>query len=105
VSSQWSETLTATTQAVAPGQCLPPKLNGKPRSTSLQLRWLVPDSTGGAAVTDYEVLQNNCSDDTKREVYKGHDLECTVAGLLPGRPYQYQVRAFNKAGVGSHLPA
>ena len=39
-------------------------------------------------------------DNTSREVYKGRDLDCIVAGLSPGRPYLFQVRAFNRAGVG-----
>ncbi|ELT87402.1 hypothetical protein CAPTEDRAFT_151424 [Capitella teleta] len=98
--SAWSDVLTAVTQAVAPGQCLPPVLCAKARSTSLQLKWLVPDSTGGAPVMDFEVQQTTCADDTQRVVYKGHDLECTVAGLLPGRAFQFQVRALNKAGAG-----
>ena len=37
--SDWSDFLGVTTQAVAPGQCQPPKLQGKPRATSLHLRW------------------------------------------------------------------
>ena len=38
-------------------------------------------------------------DNTTREVYKGRELDCTVAGLSPGRPYIFQVRAHNKSGV------
>ena len=39
------------------------------------------------------------SDNTTREVYKGRELDCTVAGLSPGRPYIFRVRAHNKSGV------
>lgn len=102
-----------------------PKLFGKPRSTSLQLKWrkpliliiapalllvkstfrlfcppVAPDNNGGAPVTEFEVLQTSM-DNCTREVYKGRDLECTVAGLQPGRSYLFQVRALNKAGVCS----
>ena len=59
---------------------------------------MVPDFNGGAPVTEFEVLLKSM-DNSMREVYKGRDLECTVAGLLPGRFYLFQVRALNKAGV------
>ena len=36
---QFSDVCIATTQAVPPGQCLVPKLQGKPKATSLHLRW------------------------------------------------------------------
>ena len=39
-------------------------------------------------------------DNTTRAVYRGHDTECVVASLLPGRPYLFQVRAHNRAGAG-----
>ena len=39
------------------------------------------------------------ADNSLREVYRGRDVDCTVTGLSPGRPYLFQVRAFNKAGV------
>lgn len=59
-----------------------------------------PDNTGGAPVMQFEVQMIN-SDNTSREVYKGSELNCVVAGLLPGRHYLFQVRASNKAGVSS----
>ena len=57
-----------------------------------------PDYDGGAQVTEFEVQMTN-PDNTTREVYKGRELDCTVAGLSPGRPYIFQVRAHNKSGV------
>ena len=36
---QFSDPCVATTQAVPPGQCQAPKLQGKPKATSLHLRW------------------------------------------------------------------
>ena len=51
-------------------------------------------------MTEYDV-QMTGPDNTTREVYKGRDLDCSVAGLLPGRPYLFQVRAANRAGVSS----
>jgi len=57
-----------------------------------------PDYDGGSPVIDFEVQVTN-PDNSSRIVYRGRDLDCTVAGLLPGRPYLFQVRAFNRAGV------
>ena len=70
---------------------------------SIDCTWSVavldyPDSDGGSAVTEFEVSMTN-SDSSQRSVYQGRDTDCMVAGLLPGRPYLFQVRAFNKAGV------
>lgn len=58
----------------------------------------IPANDGGSAVTDY-IVQMVSPDNTTREVYKGRDTECVVAGLLPGRPYLFQVRCANKIGV------
>jgi hypothetical protein len=49
-------------------------------------------------VSEYAV-QMVTPDNACREVYKGRDLDCIVAGLSPGRPYLFQVRAFNRVGV------
>ena len=53
---------------------------------------------GGAVVSDF-AAQMITPDNTSREVYKGRDLDCIVAGLSPGRAYLFQVRAFNRVGV------
>ncbi|CAF1136420.1 unnamed protein product, partial [Didymodactylos carnosus] len=87
------------TPAVAPASCHPPRVFGKPKANSLHLRWAYPDYDGGATVIDFEVQITN-PDNSSRLVYRGKDLECTVTALLPGRPYLFQVRAFNKAGAG-----
>ena len=84
VCPQYTEPLRVETQAVAPCACSKPKLNGKAKSNSLHLHWVYPKYDGGAAVTQYSVLMTY-PDSTTREVYTGRDLECYVAGLLPGR--------------------
>ncbi|UJR33220.1 hypothetical protein I4U23_020675 [Adineta vaga] len=87
------------TPAVAPASCHPPRLSGKAKANSLHLRWAYPDYDGGSSVIEFEVQVTN-PDSSSRIVYRGRDLDCTVAGLLPGRPYLFQVRAFNRAGAG-----
>jgi hypothetical protein len=70
---------------------------GKHRSECI-LCLAYPDYDGGSPVIDFEVQVTNL-DRSSRIAYRGRDLDCTVAGLLPGRPYLFQVRAFNRAGV------
>ncbi|XP_035829231.1 fibronectin type-III domain-containing protein 3a [Aplysia californica] len=96
--SDFSDCCIATMLPVAPGQCQAPKLQGKPKATTLHLRWGYPDYDGGVKVTTF-AAQIIFPDNSAREVYKGHDRDCIVAGLLPGRPYLFQVRAFNRTGV------
>ncbi|XP_060065817.1 fibronectin type-III domain-containing protein 3A-like [Ylistrum balloti] len=97
--SDFSDFCMATTHAVSPGQCHAPKLQGKPKATSLHLRWSYPEYDGGANVMEFAAQMIN-PDNTSREVFKGRDLDCIVAGLSPGRPYLFQVRAFNMVGGG-----
>ncbi|CAF1622355.1 unnamed protein product [Adineta ricciae] len=94
-----SEITQIKTPAVAPASCHPPKISGKPKANSLNLRWAYPDYDGGAPVIEFEVQVTN-PDSSSRVVYRGGNLDCAVAGLLPGRPYLFQVRAFNRAGAG-----
>ena len=39
-------------------------------------------------------------DNDRRQVYCGRDTQCTVASLLPGRPYIFLLRAVNRKGPG-----
>jgi len=57
-----------------------------------------PEYDGGSSVLEYLVTMkgDTCG---SRDVYRGHDTQCTVASLLPGRLYSFQVKANNKAGV------
>ena len=57
-----------------------------------------PEYDGGSSVSEYLVTMNSGMSGA-RDVYRGHDTQCTVASLLPGRLYTFQVKASNKAGV------
>lgn len=98
--SDFSEVSTVTTAALCPGMCEPPRLHGKPKAISAHVRWGTASSTGGAAVTAYELQVSDEDDSHARTAYRGPDLDCTVAGLLPGRTYLFRVRALNSVGAG-----
>ncbi|XP_066267378.1 fibronectin type-III domain-containing protein 3A-like isoform X1 [Branchiostoma lanceolatum] len=97
--SQYSESYSITTLPVIPGQCHPPKLCGKPKANSLQIKWAPPDYDGGSPPTEYlvDMVMDDC---TSLEVYKGPEMECTIINLLPGRTYAFRVKAFNRVGGG-----
>lgn len=57
-----------------------------------------PEHDGGSAVAEYEVDMTS-PDNVTQQVYKGPETSCIVNGLLPGRPYLFQVRAYNRVGV------
>ena len=97
--SPYSEVCHISTEPICPGQCAPPRVHGKPKSSSLQLKWGWPETDGGSPVTKFEVAMTEQDNET-RTVYGGAATECFVASLLPGRPYLFQVRANNKVGAG-----
>ena len=97
--SDHSEVCHICTEPVVPGQCAPPRPHGKPKANSLHLKWGWPEFDGGAPVTEFEIDMTSLDNKT-RAVYRGRETECVVASLLPGRPYLFQVRAFNRVGPG-----
>ena len=78
------------TEPVCPGQCAPPRVHGKPKASSLTLKWGWPETDGGATVTQFEISMTTPDNET-RVVYRGNNTECVVASLRPGRPYLFQV--------------
>ncbi|EEC04639.1 factor for adipocyte differentiation, putative [Ixodes scapularis] len=104
--SDFSEVSSVATLPLCPGACDPPRMHGKARAISTHIKWAPPAYDGGSPVTEFE-LQVAAAPDPESEArkeprvaYRGPDWDCTVAGLLPGRPYLYSVRAFNSAGAG-----
>ena len=68
-SSNFSEVCPITTEPVCPGQCPPPRVHGKPKASSLQLKWGWPETDGGAAVSMFEIDMTTSDNETKN-VYK-----------------------------------
>jgi len=99
----FSETCFVCTDPVVPGPPSPPIIQDKPKNklpgTALSLTWCPPQYDGGALVTEYEI-DMTAPDNSTRGVYRGRHTECVVASLLPGRPYLFQVRAYNRMGCG-----
>uniref|UniRef100_A0A8C3G709 Fibronectin type-III domain-containing protein 3A n=1 Tax=Cyclopterus lumpus TaxID=8103 RepID=A0A8C3G709_CYCLU len=98
--SPLSETLQVQTPAVPPGTCQPPRLVGKPKAREVQLRWGPPHVDGGSPVSCYSVEVSGPQSEESREVYQGPELDCSVAGLMPGKTYSFRLKAANKAGFG-----
>ncbi|XP_028913799.1 fibronectin type III domain-containing protein 3B isoform X2 [Ornithorhynchus anatinus] len=102
--SQCSESLPVRTLSVAPGQCRPPRILGKPKHKEVHLQWNVPSSESGCQVSEYSVEMTE-PEAVASEVYHGPDLECTVSNLLPGTLYHFRVRALNDGGYGPYSDA
>ncbi|XP_045153385.1 fibronectin type III domain-containing protein 3B isoform X4 [Echinops telfairi] len=99
--SQCSESLPVRTLSIAPGQCRPPRVSGRPKHKEVHLEWDVPASESGCEVSEYSVEMTE-PEDVASEVYHGPDLECTVGHLLPGTVYRFRVRALNDGGYGPY---
>lgn len=97
--SNYSDPCTVTTEAIIPGKCAAPRLHGKPKATSLNLRWNEPDYFGGAPVLEYEVEMVS-PDSSRCLVHKSKETECSVTELRPGCDYAFKVRAVNRIGHG-----
>lgn len=99
--SQFSEPLTVTSEAVAPDAPSPPYCCNAPGPHAAVLQWDKPEYNGGALVTEFEVeLQHQINVQSKQIIYKGKETYCVAANLLPGEHYCARVRSINRIGFG-----
>uniref|UniRef100_A0A7S0A7G0 Fibronectin type-III domain-containing protein n=1 Tax=Pyrodinium bahamense TaxID=73915 RepID=A0A7S0A7G0_9DINO len=76
-------------------------------STSIMLKWILPDLQGGTAV-GYKVFRNNgvgttispTPDTTCQMEFNPAPQQCMVSGLTPGEDYLFQMLTINDIGEG-----
>jgi hypothetical protein len=79
----------------------PRNFTAEPGDASAVLAWTAPSSTGGAAITGYQVS----NDDGGTWAAAGSNTGHTFTGLTNGQVYTFQVRAQNSAGNGAAATA
>ena len=101
-------TASLTTSAIVP-RTMPSaaqSVAGTSGNAQVALTWSAPVSTGGAAVTDYEIQYS--SDGTNWTTFSDSvstTTSVTVTGLTNGTAYTFRVAAINGAGTGSYSTA
>jgi hypothetical protein len=89
------------TMAVAPGPPPAPTVRpGKPRCSSIHIKWTAPAYLGGSPIKSYlvEVTSGSLLAPHWVEAYQGPDLEVAITGCPPGTEYFARVFARNAAG-------
>ena len=98
--SNYSDPCTVTTDAIHPSKCANLRSHGKPKPTSITVRWAEPDYNGGAPILEYEIEM--ISPDSSDPIgYKTKDIEYSILNLQPGCEYSFAVRAVNRIGPGA----
>ena len=88
-------------EATAPGA--PTNLTAKERHTAVTLTWEAPSVTGGAYITGYEYRYAAGTSVPAAVGWTavGDITEITVENLTNGTEYAFEVRAANRAGLGT----
>ena len=91
--------------ATAPGA--PESLIATAGDAEVVLEWTAPASSGGLAVSRYEVRHAAGSSVPADTLWQsaGLDLDRTIADLTNGQPYAFEVRAVNGVGPGAAATA
>ncbi|MDR1342243.1 MAG: YDG domain-containing protein, partial [Prevotellaceae bacterium] len=92
-----AEVSATATPYVVPGA--PTSLAATPGNAQVTLLWLAPASTGGSAITRYQVQVDG--DSWTNATTDGATYTCTVTGLTNGTEYAFKIRAVNAAGNGA----
>lgn len=105
--SPWGVATIATTAATAPTPPCSLSVNSY-SPAEMQLCWLPPANDNGAPVTSYAVEMapmrtgsskaGGIASSAWNKAWSGSMCACQVGGLLPGRGYQFRVRACNTQG-------
>ncbi|CAG2161698.1 unnamed protein product [Oppiella nova] len=101
-----SEPLEALKPIIAKNPFDEPGKPGTPEATDwdkdhVDLKWTPPASDGGAPITGYIIEKKDKWGDWEKAVeVPGDKTTATVPGLIEGQPYEFRVKAVNKAGPG-----
>jgi len=99
--SPWSDTFSVTPRTKPSA---PQSVVATPGDTEVTLTWLAPKSSGGNAITAYQV-EASTDGVTWAVLTSSVDpltLTYTATGLTNGLPVRFRVAAINEAGVGSY---
>jgi titin len=90
-----------TTKTIAPS--VPLDLTIDAGSTTASLAWSLPESNGGAPITDYRVeVSSNCRTFTAIAHQPTNNLGFTANNLMPGTKYCFRVSAKNAVGFSEN---
>lgn len=80
----------------------PLALAASPMESSVQLSWAIPESDGGAAISDYLIQYSSDSGLTWETFVDGAStlMTAAVTGLVNGSGYLFRVAAVNRIGAG-----
>lgn len=93
--SNYSDPCTVTTDAISPGQCQNLRIQGKPKATSMSVKWSRPDYNGGAPILEYEIEVISIDGS---QMFKCKENEYMIHNLSPGTSYTVVVRSVNRIG-------
>ena len=79
----------------------PQDFTATPGDTEVELSWTAPASEGDAAISGYEVFNDNGNSWIPAATETGH----TFTGLTNGTQYTFKVRAVNSVGYGAEATA
>jgi hypothetical protein len=80
----------------------PTGVTGVASSSSIQLSWVAPGSTGGSSITGYLISYTDVATSaTLTQTSTGSGLTATVAGLLPAHSYTFTVATVTAIGTGT----
>jgi predicted phage tail protein len=97
----FSDTSSGVVPHTVPGA--PTTVAGTAGDQSVELTWDAPSSTGGAAISDYEVEYREVSDSawTSLSASASSSTARTITGLSNGTTYEFRIAAVNHAGTGA----
>ncbi|GAX81898.1 hypothetical protein CEUSTIGMA_g9326.t1 [Chlamydomonas eustigma] len=106
----WSENVSMRTAPASPGSVEVLEA-ARESSSEIRLSWQPPAEDHGSPVTSYTVEMATCGSNRKGSssssaalswclVYSGENRSCLAGSLLPGREYQFRIRAVNSCGQG-----